>query len=132
MHAENTLIELEKLNDASMELAKARSLDPAVTAQDPESDFTYTQDYLASELLFLEASLLSSSPTPSEGDLQRARKAIERALLYLPGSILYMRLAMDIYEKEGATWAMRDMLKKALAIAPDDLNLLKLQSRLDA
>ena len=140
-----------KLEQATMALATARSLDPAITAVDTsqKEPFTYTIDQLASELLYFE-SLAYKNEADAKYDaacteglqsylrndylkqhkehLKKARDAAEKALRYNPDSSLYLRQAIITYRLLQEKKKAEQLLDHALSLYPDDIELLKLQA----
>jgi len=147
----NARLQLAKLGDATLALARARSLDPRVTVEDKSADepYTYTMDGLAGQLLYFEA-LLHRNIADAEDDaaigayaikwvynkhmeesraaIKQARLAIQKALKYDPNMPSYVALAIMISRRSGDQKAADKLLDHALSRWPDNIEFLKLDS----
>jgi tetratricopeptide (TPR) repeat protein len=144
--------QLKLLARASDALTQARSLDStlSVTLTDEKEPFDVTQDKFAGMLLFAESRLYAAQTAslnasfakylddpnrPIIGgfpymDLRAAYKnsvaAIEKAFIFDPYNIMYRRHLAQIHANNGEKLLARRSAERALTMAPDDLETLKL------
>ena len=118
---------------ATKYLQQARALDPSarITVEEKNGAVTYTQDQLAAEALFLEATLLSFDGA-HEIQLQSAFDALKKAAAYNPTAPhIHRRIAEVLLKLHRRADALK-AAQFALSLDPSNLDSRKLYDKIGA